>query len=43
MCEKSADIFIGAKLLGGVNFLTSHEVADVDTCPNENYRREIYK
>ena len=43
MCEKSADIFIGAKLLGGVNFLTRQEVADVDTCPNENYRRNMYQ
>jgi ribulose-5-phosphate 4-epimerase/fuculose-1-phosphate aldolase len=43
MCEKSADIFIGAKLLGEVNFLTRKEVADVDTCPNENYRRNMYQ
>jgi len=43
MCEKSADIFVGAKLLGGVKFLTKKEVADVDTCPNENYRRTMYQ
>ena len=43
MCEKSADIFVGAKLLGGVKFLTRQEVADVDTCPNENYRRNMYQ
>lgn len=43
MCEKSADIFIGAKLLGGVKFLTKKEVADVDVCPNENYRRNMYR
>jgi ribulose-5-phosphate 4-epimerase/fuculose-1-phosphate aldolase len=43
MCEKSADIFIGAKLLGGVKFFTKQEVADVDTCPNENYRRNMYQ
>jgi len=43
MCEKSADIFIGAKLLGGVKFLTKQEVADVDLCPNENYRRNMYQ
>ena len=43
MCEKSADIFIGAKLLGGVKFLTKQEVADVDNCPNENYRRNMYQ
>lgn len=43
MCEKSADIFIGAKLLGGVKFLTEQEVAEVDGCPNENYRRDMYQ
>lgn len=43
MCEKSADIFIGAKLLGGVKFLTEQEVAEVDGCPNENYRRGMYQ
>ena len=43
MCEKSADIFVGAKLMGGVKFLTRQEVADVDTCPNENYRRNMYQ
>lgn len=43
MCEKSADIFIGAKNLGGIKFLTEKEVFDVDTCPNENYRRNMYQ
>jgi ribulose-5-phosphate 4-epimerase/fuculose-1-phosphate aldolase len=43
MCEKSANIFVGAKLLGGVKFLTRQEVSDVDTCPNENYRRNMYQ
>lgn len=43
MCEKSAEIFVGAHALGGVNFLTEEEVDDVDTCPNENYRRNMYQ
>ena len=43
MCEKSAEIFIGANLLGGVKILTKQEVAAVDTCPNENYRRDMYQ
>jgi ribulose-5-phosphate 4-epimerase/fuculose-1-phosphate aldolase len=43
MCEKSADIFIGAKVLGGINFLTNIEVSEVDKCPNENYRRNMYR
>jgi ribulose-5-phosphate 4-epimerase/fuculose-1-phosphate aldolase len=43
MCEKSAEIFVGAHALGGVHFLTSEQVADVDKCPNENYRRNMYQ
>ena len=43
MCEKSAEIFIGAKMLGGIKFLTKQEVAAVDECPNENYRRDMYQ
>lgn len=43
MCEKSAEIFVGAKLLGGIKFLSPQEVLDVDKCPNENYRRNMYK
>ena len=43
MCEKSAEIFVGAYSMGGVNFLTDEEVDDVDQCPNENYRRNMYQ
>ena len=43
MCEKSAEIFIGAKLLNNIQFLTDEEVAAVDTNPSEKYRRELYK
>lgn len=43
MCEKSAEIFVGAHTLGGVHFLTPQQVVDVDTCPNENYRRDMYQ
>ena len=43
MCEKSAEIFIGAKMLNNIQFLTPEEVAAVDTNPNEKYRRELYK
>ena len=42
MCEKSADIFIGAKLLGGVNFLLEEEVNHLENCPEEQYRRRMY-
>jgi ribulose-5-phosphate 4-epimerase/fuculose-1-phosphate aldolase len=43
MCEKSAEIFVGAHALGGVHFLKPEQVADVDKCPNENYRRNMYQ
>lgn len=43
MCEKSAEIFVGAYALGGVHFLSPEQVAEVDGCPNENYRRNMYQ
>jgi L-fuculose-phosphate aldolase len=43
MCEKSANIFIGAKMLGEVKFLTKDQILEVDNCPNEIYRRGIYQ
>ena len=43
MCEKSADIFIGAKLLGGINFLPEEEVDHLENCPGRiQYRRRMY-
>lgn len=42
MCEKSAEIFVGAKLLGGVHFLPQEEVDHIENCPGENYRRNMY-
>ena len=42
MCEKSAEIFIGAKLLGGVNFLPDEEIEHLENCPGEQYRRRMY-
>ena len=43
MCEKSAEVFIGAKLLNNVSFLSPEAVADIDTNPNEEYRRKLYQ
>ena len=43
MCEKSAEIFIGAKLLGQIKYLTAEEIAAVDKCPNEAYRRKLFQ
>ena len=43
MCEKSAEIYIGAKLLNNVSFLSPEAVADIDNNPNEEYRRKLYQ
>ena len=42
MCEKSAEIFVGARLLGQIQYLTKHEIMAVDKDPNEAYRRKIF-
>ena len=39
MCEKSAEIFIGAKILGQTRFLSADEVRQIDSCPSEERRR----
>ena len=41
MCEKSAEIFIGAKMLGNIQFLTQEEIYAVNTHPSEKYRRSL--
>ena len=41
MCEKSAEIFIGAKMLSNIQFLTQDEVDAVNTHPIEKYRRSL--
>ena len=43
MCEKSAEIFIGAKLLNNISCLTPEEVTEVSTDPNEKYRMQLLK
>ena len=43
MCEKSAEIFIGAKVLGQTRFLSKDEVNEVDKCPSEERRRAMYR
>jgi|TARA_Y100000589_G_scaffold141439_1_gene134998 ribulose-5-phosphate 4-epimerase/fuculose-1-phosphate aldolase len=43
MCEKSAEIFIGAKVLGQTRFLSEDEVNDIDKCPSEKHRRKLYQ
>ena len=41
MCEKSAEIFIGAKILGDIQFYLRDEVDAVNTHPSEKYRRSM--
>jgi len=43
MCEKSAEIFIGSKVLGQTNFLTDDQVSEIDKCPSEKHRRKMYQ
>jgi ribulose-5-phosphate 4-epimerase/fuculose-1-phosphate aldolase len=43
MCEKSAEIFVGAKTLGQTNFLTEEQVSEIDKCPSEERRRKMYQ
>ena len=43
MCEKSAEIFIGSKVLGQTNFLTREQVNEIDKCPSEKHRRKMYQ
>ena len=41
MCEKSAEIFIGAKMLNNIQFLTQDEIVDVNSDPSDMYRRRL--
>ena len=44
MCirDRSAEIFVGARSLGQIQYLTKHEIMAVDKDPNEAYRRKIF-
>ena len=42
MCEKSAEIFVGARSLGQIQYLTKEQIDAVDKDPNEAYRRKIF-
>ena len=41
MCEKSAEIFIGAIMLNDIQFLTQEQICAVDSDPSEKYRRSL--
>ncbi len=41
MCEKSAEVYIGSRSMGGITYLTKEQIAEVDKSPDEKYRREI--
>jgi L-fuculose-phosphate aldolase len=43
ICEKSAEIFIGSKLLGNQKFLTKYEISELVDDDNEKYRQELLK
>lgn len=40
ICEKSAEIFIGAKALGTLDFLNMNQVAQIQNHDGEIYRLE---
>ena len=41
MCEKSAEVYIGARAMGSITYLTKEQIAEVDKSPDEKYRRGI--
>ena len=41
MCEKSAEVYSGARAMGSINYLTKEQIAEVDKSPDEKYRRLI--
>ena len=41
MCEKSAEVYIGARAMGSITYLTKEQIAEVDTSLDEKYRRGI--
>lgn len=43
ICEKSASIFLGAKQLGKVNFISNESVSKINNDKNEIYRQNIIK
>jgi len=43
ICEKAAEIFIGAKMLGDIKFLTDKEINDLTNDKKEKYRQNLLK
>ena len=41
MCEKSAEVYSGARAMRSINYLTKEQIAEVDKSPDEKYRRLI--
>jgi len=41
MCEKSSEIFIGCKLLGGCESLSHSNIADIRNSEGENHRKGL--
>jgi ribulose-5-phosphate 4-epimerase/fuculose-1-phosphate aldolase len=43
ICDKSADIWLGSKLLGDIRFLTDEQVCELIDDVDEKYRKELLK
>jgi L-fuculose-phosphate aldolase len=43
ICEKAADIFIGAVSLGQINFLSDNQINELSFDKNEKYRQNLLK
>ena len=41
ICEKAAEIFLGSKLSGSINFLTESDQLELEKDPNEIYRKGL--
>ena len=41
ICEKAAEIFVGAKSLGNINYLTNEEIESLMQNKKENYRKKL--
>ena len=43
ICEKSAEIFVGAKQLNDIDFLSDQDIVAIENDTNEIYRQSLIK
>jgi len=43
MCEKSAEIFLGAKKTGSINYLSVYDINKIENDKKEEYRKQLLK